>query len=197
MSEIEKSQNRTPLTVNGMVDMAYGTAKAAGWHDKDHIPLTPQDPHSHIAAMMMILLPWAGAVEAIRKNKPVELGRELRFLAELSEETAANGTEHRANLLMNIDRLEPWQMRLLGWLGLKVTELVEAAEAVINRDKTNFAEELGDEKIRIGDTVGAINDDPDHPFNGIDLEATILAKNERNLARGYRHQNDTGTPKLA
>ncbi len=175
------------LTINGLVDMAYETASANGFHDQDHLPVTPESAYGQIAGMALSAICWADVVEAIRKPQDQKVDRRIQFLLDEVKELRSNGPEAVAKRMMTTLQLEPWQMRLLCWLGLMVTELAEAMEAVIKRDKANFQEELADTGIRKGDTVGAINDDTNHPFNGLDLEAAILAKNERNKARGYRH----------
>lgn len=178
-------QTRKHVTIPELVAMSYGTAKANGFHDQDHLPVSPQDAYGQVAGMAWLLLPWARAVEAIRKGGDVEAA--LSELAGEARRFQDKGADGAAQSIANVLFLEPWQWRTMAWLSLKVTELVEAMEAVINRDPANFVEELADTVIRMGDSIGAINDDPNHPFNGIDLEAAILAKNERNKARGYRH----------
>lgn len=175
------------LTVNGMVNMAYGTAKANGFHDKDHLPVAPVDPYGQIAGLSMVIMAWAHVAEAVRKPQEQSLDKWVEVLLDEAKRLQELGPEWAGANIAKALRLEPWQMRLLAWLGLQVTELAEAMEAVIKKDRANFAEELADTKIRIGDTVGAINDDSTHPFSGIDLEEAILAKNERNKTRGYRH----------
>lgn len=175
------------LTINSMVDMAYGTAKANGFHDQDDVPVTPESAYGQIAAMGLLTITWAKAVEAIRKPDTADWSDHVGDLQGLMREFETGGPTRVARWMMEEQKIESWQMRLLCWVGLMVTELAEAMEAVIKRDKANFVEELSDTGIRKGDTVGAINDDSDHPFYGIDLEAASLEKNERNKKRGYRH----------
>ncbi len=64
------------------------------------------------------------------------------------------------------------------WLALIHSEVSEALEADRKGDTENFAEELADVCIRIFDLCGA---------KGIDLEAAILNKMERNKSRSYKH----------
>jgi NTP pyrophosphatase (non-canonical NTP hydrolase) len=64
------------------------------------------------------------------------------------------------------------------WLMLAVSELGEAMEAFRHDDRGNFAEELADTVIRIMDDCEAL---------GIDLEAEILAKMEKNRQRPHMH----------
>ena len=176
----------TPLTINGMVEMAYGTAKGNGFHDQDNVPVTPESPYGQIAAMGLLTIAWAQAVEGIRKPT-TDQPQNADDLVMMVKELELCGPIGLARFMMVDQNLESWQMRLLCWLGLKVTELAEAMEAVIKSDKANFAEELADVVIRKGDCIGAINADPNHPFYGIDLETVIVAKNEKNKTRGYRH----------
>lgn len=63
-------------------------------------------------------------------------------------------------------------------LMLIVSELGEALEALRCGDKENFAEELADVAIRLGDLCGGLN---------IDLESEIEQKMEKNKKRGYKH----------
>jgi NTP pyrophosphatase (non-canonical NTP hydrolase) len=63
-------------------------------------------------------------------------------------------------------------------LMLVVTEVAEAMEAVRHDDRANFAEEIADTCIRCLDICGSL---------GIDIEAEITAKMERNRAREYKH----------
>lgn len=63
-------------------------------------------------------------------------------------------------------------------LMLIVTELAEAMEAHRVQDQENFREELADTFIRLLDLCGGL---------GIDIEAEIAKKAERNKARPYKH----------
>jgi len=67
---------------------------------------------------------------------------------------------------------------MLGKLMLVVSELAEAAEAVRDGDRANFAEELADTAIRLFDICGACE---------IDLETEIKAKMKKNESRPTRH----------
>lgn len=58
------------------------------------------------------------------------------------------------------------------------SEVSEALEAYRNHDDENFAEELADIGIRLLDAAEGY---------GINLEAEILKKHEKNKARSYRH----------
>lgn len=63
-------------------------------------------------------------------------------------------------------------------LGLVVTEIAEAMEAVRKNDRANFDEEVADTVIRIFDLVGAM---------GIDLDGTLAAKEQKNANRPKLH----------
>lgn len=65
-------------------------------------------------------------------------------------------------------------------LALVHSEVSKALEADRKGDKENFAEELADTCIRIFDLCGS---------KGIDLEAAITAKMEKNKGRSYKHGN--------
>lgn len=172
--------------------MAYGTAKAAGWHDRKGELLTKDHAYFQLAGLTRIKMALGRVVEAIRKPDKFNLQVELEclhaeadvlqrlgpaFAAEMIDEVGSElGTEAQGSLT-----------EILAWLNLIDSEGAEAMEAAIKGDKENFAEELGDKEIRIGDLVGGINDTPGHRLGPIDLESTIQAKNERNRQRDYRH----------
>jgi NTP pyrophosphatase (non-canonical NTP hydrolase) len=63
-------------------------------------------------------------------------------------------------------------------LMLVVTELAEAMEAHRKQDGANFNEEIADTFIRLFDLCGGM---------GIDIEAEILKKCEKNKQRPYKH----------
>ncbi len=63
-------------------------------------------------------------------------------------------------------------------LMLVVTELAEAMEGYRHQDKDNFREELADTFIRLFDLCGGL---------GIDIQAEIEKKCEKNKARPYKH----------
>lgn len=63
-------------------------------------------------------------------------------------------------------------------LMLTVTELAEAMEAHRHQDQENFKEELADTFIRLLDLCGGL---------GIDIEAEIEKKSQKNKLRPYRH----------
>lgn len=63
-------------------------------------------------------------------------------------------------------------------LMLIVGELSEAQEGLRKDDRDNFKEELADVAIRLGDLCGGL---------GIDLEAEIIKKMDKNKNRPYKH----------
>ena len=63
-------------------------------------------------------------------------------------------------------------------LMLIVTELAEAMEAHRVRDDDNFREEIADAMIRLLDLCGGL---------GIDIEAEIEKKSNKNKKRPYKH----------
>ena len=67
---------------------------------------------------------------------------------------------------------------MLGKLMLVVTEVAEAAEAVRHADMANFQEEIADACIRLFDIAGTC---------GIDLDAEIADKMQKNRARPVKH----------
>ena len=75
---------------------------------------------------------------------------------------------------------EDWkdEYKMLAVLMLITTEVAEAAEAVRNNDRENFAEELADVIIRCLDTCGGM---------GINIDAEIAKKLEKNRNRGHKH----------
>lgn len=185
------SQLDPALTVNGLVEMAYGTAKAAGWHDRKGEVLDPDHPYARIAVLAPFVLRLADVIEAIRKPEKLSISEAIGQLRGETTFLGDWGVSGAIALRTFIDLGEAAQgskAEVLAWLMLIISEAAEAIEAVINGDKANFAEELvADIPLRIGDLVGSINDTQGHPMGPIDPEATILAKNERNRQRGYRH----------
>ena len=63
-------------------------------------------------------------------------------------------------------------------LMLIVSEVSEALEALRNKKKDSFKEELADVAIRLADLCGGLE---------IDLETEIKKKMEKNKKRGYKH----------
>ena len=63
-------------------------------------------------------------------------------------------------------------------LALVHSEVSEALEAFRENNKANFEEELADTIIRVLDCAGGL---------GLDIEAAVRAKLEKNRQRGYRH----------
>ena len=61
---------------------------------------------------------------------------------------------------------------------LIVTELAEAMEAHRHQDDDNFREELADTFIRLFDLCAGL---------GIDIQAEIIKKSEKNKLRPYKH----------
>ncbi len=63
-------------------------------------------------------------------------------------------------------------------LMLVVTEVGEAMEGYRKQDTENFREELADTFIRLFDLCGGL---------GIDIQAEIIKKAEKNKSRPYKH----------
>lgn len=63
-------------------------------------------------------------------------------------------------------------------LALIHSEVSEALEALRKNDRANFEEELADTLIRVLDCAAGL---------GIDMDATVQAKLEKNRQRGFRH----------
>ena len=82
------------------------------------------------------------------------------------------------NEASTLDIQELFNSAIAKRLMLIVSELGEALEALRNDDRENFAEELADVAIRLGDLCGGI---------GIDLESAIEKKMEKNRKRRYKH----------
>lgn len=89
--------------------------------------------------------------------------------------------------IREVNDLNGWRIPKDAWeidsfipekLMLVVTEVVEAMEAYRDNDERNFAEELADIVIRVFDLTSGL---------GIDIEKEIIAKNEINRSRAYKH----------
>ncbi len=77
------------------------------------------------------------------------------------------------------ERLEQYTNRVVGCcLMLIVSELGEAIEAWRHGDEEEFAEELADVMIRLGDFAG---------FALVDLEKAVADKMAKNESRPYKH----------
>lgn len=182
------------LTINDLVDMAYGTAKANGWHDRKGERLANHHAYAKLSALTPTLLALGRVIESIRKPAPPIPGGPT-VIGQLW--CSVNGLTRTGLLEVAADHLaqtseegalaEGSKAEAIAWMVLVISEAVEAIEAILKGDKANFAEEVADIKIRLGDDVGAINDTPGHFLGPIDLQEVIRAKNERNKARGYRH----------
>jgi NTP pyrophosphatase (non-canonical NTP hydrolase) len=93
---------------------------------------------------------------------------------EINAINAANG--------WNVLTLGVWDgdnpYRIPGILALVHEEVSEAVTAYRKNDKENFAEELADVFIRTLDIASGL---------GVDLDAEVAKKLEKNKTRGYRH----------
>ena len=92
--------------------------------------------------------------------------------AEIIEINTANG--------WNCTKPEEWAdtYKVPAILALVHTEVSEATEAFRHNDKENFIEELADVIIRVLDCAGGL---------GMDIDAAVRAKLEKNKTRGFRH----------
>ncbi len=100
-------------------------------------------------------------------------GNLLNDLAErIREDNRANG--------WNVTERGDWsdQYKVPAILALIHSEVSEALEAFRHGDAANFAEELADVIIRVLDCC---------PGLGIDIDAEVQAKLEKNRKRGFRH----------
>jgi NTP pyrophosphatase (non-canonical NTP hydrolase) len=95
-----------------------------------------------------------------------------KLAAEIIEINTANG--------WNCTKPEEWKdtYKVPAILALVHTEVSEAVEAFRHDDKENFIEELADVIIRVLDCAGGL---------GMDIDAAICAKLEKNKTRGFRH----------
>lgn len=91
---------------------------------------------------------------------------------EINEINRANGWD--------VVKPEEWESphKVPAILALITSETSEALEAFRHNDHANFAEECADQLIRILDLMAGL---------GIDIDAVVRAKLEKNKMRGYRH----------
>lgn len=103
-------------------------------------------------------------------------GEFMATLNELGKEIVKINTANGWNVL----KPEEWAdtYKIPGVLALIHSEVSEALEGFRHDDKENFAEELADVIIRVLDCSAGL---------GIDIDAVITAKLEKNKARGYHH----------
>jgi len=100
----------------------------------------------------------------------------VHTIASLTQTTNAINRANGWDVLTPADWEERY--RIPTSLMLLTSEVAEALEAFREDDRASFEEELADVAIRLMDMCGGL---------GIDLEARILAKLEKNRTRGYRH----------
>ncbi|NPU91437.1 MAG: nucleotide pyrophosphohydrolase [Gammaproteobacteria bacterium] len=91
---------------------------------------------------------------------------------EINEINRANGW----NVIQPKQWEDPYKIPAL--LALITSETSEALEAFRKNDKLNFAEECADQIIRVLDLTAGL---------GIDIDAEVRRKLEKNKQRGYRH----------
>lgn len=104
-----------------------------------------------------------------------EAARLNALAAEIVEINRANGW----NVCTPADWADgPNAYKLGTVMALIHSEVSEALEAIRENDPQNFEEELADVLIRVLDCAGGL---------GIDMDAAVRAKLERNKTRGYRH----------
>lgn len=181
-----------PLTINGLVEMAYGTAKIHGWHELHGVRIGSDNAYAQLAGLAPIAMALARVVEAVRKPHELDPKLEMQSLWNVVD-AAADGEvcdlyTTAAEIPNEIGELVTGsKAQVLAWLMLLISEAAEAMEAVIKGDRANFREEMADIGIRWADDIGAINDTPMHFLGPIDPEAEILAKNAINEKRPIRH----------
>jgi len=95
---------------------------------------------------------------------------------ELAKEIIAINTANGWNVL----KPEQWDdtYKVPAILALIHSEVSEALEGFRKNDAANFAEEMADVLIRVLDCTGGL---------GIDIDAAVRAKLEKNKTRGFRH----------
>lgn len=82
----------------------------------------------------------------------------------------------------NVTTPKSWEetYKIPAVLALITSEISEALEAFRHDDPVNFAEEMADTIIRVLDCTSGL---------GIDMDAAVRDKMEKNKTRGFRHGN--------
>ena len=116
--------------------------------------------------------PFQGLKERIKRLLDGDTQPLNRLANEVSQINAANGWPRITP--------EDWEndYRVLAVLMLITTEVAEAAEDFRHGRRAHFDEEIADIVIRCMDLAAGL---------GIDLDASVRAKLEKNKTRGYRH----------
>lgn len=101
----------------------------------------------------------------------------MQVLNELGKEIIAINEANGWNVAVP-DDWELSQYKVPSVIALIHSEVSEALEAFRNHDKENFVEELADVLIRVLDCSSGL---------GLDMDAAVRAKLEKNKTRGFRH----------
>lgn len=99
-----------------------------------------------------------------------------KHLEKLGQEIIAINTANGWNVLKPSEWREDYKIPAI--LALITSEVSEALEAFRKNDPINFAEELADVVIRTLDCAAGL---------GIDMDAEIARKLDKNRARSFRH----------
>lgn len=141
VSVIGQAATTHGLTINGMVEMAYGTAKANGWHDRQGETLDADHAAAQLAFLARIITAVAKVAEAIRKPTELDTGEAVFKLRHEVEQLCRNDIRGEADSYLDYPMGEVGKFvdgsktQVQSWLVLMVTELAEAMEAVEKGDQ--------------------------------------------------------------
>lgn len=166
--------------------LVYQVNAANGWHEDKGELVTPNHPMAQIVALGPIVLALTDVIEAIRHGTQEDTIQDrLQTLSTAAQDLAQEGLVKAEGTSRDHGRpVMGSATQTITRLMLIVTEASEAILAVDKSDVANFVEEVADIVIRSLDLIGALAALHGPKFN---LEAAILAKIEKNKARGYRH----------
>lgn len=182
-------------TIDDLVAAVTEVNTANGWRENKGAILTEDTPEAQIASMSFVSGGVSEVIEAVRKPTEESVVDAFDGLLKSTDLAHHMGIgDHTDYYLKYVAReychaVHGSKTQAICRARLIDTETEELTQAILKDDVPNLAEELADIVIRVLDFAGAWNEA--HPDQPIDLQTAVLAKIERNRARGYRHGGKT------
>lgn len=173
---------------------------------KTEQPLIPEDigerlvgPFSNEAKGLKVMMELPSVKDILLRNGSLDaIALQLELIKSMTARDEYRGLEidlaHLGHEINKVNTSNGWEIctpedwpadgdihkvrKLITALGLLITEVCEAIEAIRKRDKANFEEEMADTLIRLLDINTGL---------GINLVPVLLKKLEKNRHRGLHH----------